>query len=129
MPKVIILEGLDERLGPFEFVAVTVKVYAVPIVFNPETIMGLDVPEFELLPGEEATVYVWICDPPLFVGGLKVTVTCPIPVMVADTFVGGFGTVVDPPPPELLLEDFILNEIIAPNTSTPHTIYNTILTV
>jgi len=108
-------------------VAVTVKVYAVPFV-NPEIIMGLDVAEFFILPGEEVTVYVWIGDPPVFVGAVKVTVACPPPAWT-DVIVGGSGTVVDPPPPELLLEDFILNEIIAPNTSTPHTIYNTILTV
>ena len=69
--------------------AVTVKVYAVPIV-NPVIVIGLDVSEFVILPGEEVTVYVWIGDPPLLVGASKVTVICLFPSWT-DVIVGGYG--------------------------------------
>jgi hypothetical protein len=56
---------------PNIFAAVTVNVYAVPFV-KPVTIIGLDMLDAEIPPGEEVTVYL----PPLPV---KDTVTCVSP--------------------------------------------------
>jgi hypothetical protein len=49
------LEGLDAVLVPTAFVAVTVKVYAVPFV-KPVTVMGEPLPVPVKLPGLEVTV-------------------------------------------------------------------------
>ena len=40
---------------------------------NPVTVIGDDVPDFFMLPGDEITVYPKIVDPPLFVGATKDT--------------------------------------------------------
>jgi hypothetical protein len=49
------LLGEDGTLVPPVFVAVTVNLYAVPLV-NPVTMIGLDEPEAVKLPGMEVTV-------------------------------------------------------------------------
>jgi hypothetical protein len=48
-------DTLDGTLVPAEFVALTVKVYAVPFV-SPETVIGLPAPVAVMLPGDEVTV-------------------------------------------------------------------------
>jgi hypothetical protein len=73
------VEGVTEfeaalgKLLPVAFVAITVKVYAVPLV-SPVTIIGLAVPVLVILPGVEVTVYPVIADPPLLAGAVNVTV-------------------------------------------------------
>jgi hypothetical protein len=52
---VTLLEGLDAGPVPAAFVAVTVKVYAVPFV-NPVTVIGLADREAVIPPGFEVTV-------------------------------------------------------------------------
>ena len=49
------MDALDAADVPFTFVAVTVNVYAVPVV-SPETVIGEDEPVPVKLPGEEVTV-------------------------------------------------------------------------
>jgi len=77
---------------PRELVAVTVKVYAVPLV-SPITVIGDDVPVAVKLPGEEVTVYPVIADPPVFAGTVKLTVALPL-LTVAEILVGTPGAVV-----------------------------------
>ena len=60
-------------LLPTAFVAVTVKVQAVPLV-RPVTVIGLAVPVPVKAPGLEVTVQPVIVDPPLLTGAVKVTV-------------------------------------------------------
>ena len=60
-----------------ELVAMTVKVYAVPLV-SPVTVIGDDAPVAVRPPGEEVTVYPVIADPPVFVGAVKLTVALPL---------------------------------------------------
>jgi hypothetical protein len=52
---VIELDALDAEDVPAADVAVTVKVYAVPVV-SPETVMGLEAPALVILPGLDVTV-------------------------------------------------------------------------
>jgi hypothetical protein len=73
------------------FVAITVKVYAVPLV-SPVTIIGLAVPVPVILPGVEVTVYPVIPEPPD--GAVKVSVAWAFPA-VATTLVGAPNTVVN----------------------------------
>jgi len=81
----------DAELFPIAFVAVTVKVYAVPFV-NPETTIGLVAPVPVNPPGEEVTVYPVIADPPFEAGALNATETCAFP-KVPTAAVGAPGTV------------------------------------
>jgi ABC-type uncharacterized transport system permease subunit len=60
-------------LVPLAFVAVTVKVYAVPLV-SPVTVIGLAEPAPVKPPGLEVTVYPVIAEPPLLTGAVNVTV-------------------------------------------------------
>ena len=71
-------EALEVGPVPTALVAVTVKVYAVPLV-KPVTVIGDDVPVTAAVPppGEAVTVYPVIADPPVFVGAVKLTVALP----------------------------------------------------
>ena len=51
---VTLLEDADATLEPIAFLAVTTKVYAVPLV-RPLTVIGLDASVAVLLPGVEVT--------------------------------------------------------------------------
>jgi hypothetical protein len=84
------LEALDAAEVPFAFVAVTVKVYEVPLD-KPETVIGLaPVPVNE--PGDEVAVYVDTAAPPV-APAVYVTVALALPA-VAVPIVGACGTVV-----------------------------------
>lgn len=85
------LEALDALLVPIAFVAVTLKVYAWPLV-RPTIVMGDEPPVAVNPPTFEVTVYEVIAEPPLFMGGVKVTTACPLP-RVAVPMVGASGTV------------------------------------
>jgi hypothetical protein len=52
---VTLLEAVDDRLGPTPLLAVTVKVYAVPLV-SPLTVIGLLAPVAVTPPGLDVTV-------------------------------------------------------------------------
>jgi hypothetical protein len=60
------------ELVPIEFVAVTVNVYAVPLV-KPDTVIGLVDPVAVILPGEDVTVYPVIALRPVFDGAVNET--------------------------------------------------------
>jgi Na+/proline symporter len=81
----------EEVLVPTEFVAVIVKVYAVPLE-SPVTVIGEPLLLALNPPLLAVVVYVVIDAPPLFPGGVKVIVACPFPA-VAVPIVGAFGTV------------------------------------
>jgi hypothetical protein len=87
---VTVFEGADARPVPIEFVAITVKVYAVPFV-RPVTVMGDAAPLAAMPPGDEVAVYDVIAEPPVDAGGVNVTVACAFPA-VAVPIVGGPGT-------------------------------------
>ena len=78
-------------LVPAALVAVTVNVYAVPLV-KPVTVIGDEPPVALKPPVFEVTVYEVIADPPLLAGALNVIVACPFPA-VAVPIVGAPGTV------------------------------------
>ena len=88
---VTLLESLLETLFPTLFVAITVKVYPVPLV-KPVTIIGDEVPVPVKLPGFDVTVYPVIADPPFEAGGENATETSVFP-LVADPITGASGTV------------------------------------
>ena len=73
------LAGVTELLGreavlvPMALVAVTVKVYVVPLV-RPVRVIGDEAPETTCRPSLEVTVYEVMVDPPLFAGAEKVMV-------------------------------------------------------
>ena len=72
-------EGEDGALvRSAELVAVTVKVYAVPLV-KPDTVIGDVAPEAVIDPGFEVTVYPVIGEPPLDEGAVNETVACVSP--------------------------------------------------
>jgi len=87
---VTLFEGADASPVPTEFVAVTVKVYAVPLE-SPPTMMGDAAPLTLMPPGEDVTVYEVIAEPPVEAGGVNATVACALPA-VAVPIVGGPGT-------------------------------------
>ena len=74
-----------------ELVAMTVKVYAVPLV-RPVTVIGEEEPVAVRPPGEEVTVYPVIADPPVFVGAVKLTVALPL-LPLAEIPVGAPGAI------------------------------------
>ncbi|HET7549055.1 MAG TPA: hypothetical protein VFJ86_14890 [Usitatibacter sp.] len=90
---VTLLEAADGALVPTALVAVTVNVYAVPLV-RPLTVIDVHgaahVPVIPL--GEEVAVYDVIAEPPLLAGAVKFTVACALPA-VAMPMVGAPGTV------------------------------------
>ena len=84
-------DALEAAPVPTELVAVTVKVYAVPLV-NPVTVIGEDVPVAVMPPGEEVTVYPAIAAPPVFDGAVKLTVALPL-LPLAEMLVGAPGAI------------------------------------
>jgi hypothetical protein len=94
----------DEELAnevPFEFVAVTVKVYSVPFV-KPVTVIGLDEPVPVIPSGLDVTVYV--AEAPPVAPAVNVTEASALPA-VAVPIVGDCGTVVAVTPDEAELAD------------------------
>src|SRR4051794_5089833 len=77
---VTLFEGADASPVPTALVAVTVNVYAVPLV-SPLTMMGEAVPPALLPPGEDVTVYEVMGEPPFEPGGVNVTVACALPAV------------------------------------------------
>jgi len=72
-------------------VAVTVNVYVVPFV-SPVIVIGDEPPVAVKPPMFEVTVYEVIAEPPFETGGVKETVTCPLP-LTPETLVGAPGVV------------------------------------
>ena len=90
-------DGVTELLAtdagpvPTLLVAVTVKVYAVPLA-KPVTVNGLDAPDAVKPPGLDVAVYPVMVAPPLVAGALNDTVACAFPA-TADGESGADGTV------------------------------------
>jgi hypothetical protein len=84
-------DAADDVPVPTALVAVTLKVYAVPLV-SPMTVMGEVVPVPVSPPGVEVTVYPVIADPPVDPGAVNVTEACAFPEVAVPT-VGAPGTV------------------------------------
>ena len=74
------LEAAEAELVPTELVAVTVKVYAVPLV-RPVMVIGLAVPIAVMLPGDEVTVKPVMAASPLEAGAVKLTVAWALPAV------------------------------------------------
>jgi hypothetical protein len=91
---VTLLDAEDVVPVPWPFVAVTVKVYAVPLV-RPCTVQLVSAPllVMHVWPPEEVTVYLVIVAPPLLAGAVQETVTSPEPATDAVTAVGASGEV------------------------------------
>jgi hypothetical protein len=85
-------DALEAVPVPTELVAVTVKVYVVPLV-SPVTVIGDEGPVARRPPGEDVTVYPVIADPPVFVGAVKLTVALPLMPVVTATPIGAPGSV------------------------------------
>jgi hypothetical protein len=81
---------------PWPLVAVTVKVYAVPLD-KPVTTTGEDAPVPVNPPGDEVTVYVVIALDPTFVGSVKATDAWASPA-VAVPIIGALGKAGQLPP-------------------------------
>ena len=89
---VTLFDGADAMLDPTAFVAITVKVYAVPLS-NPVMLCVVVVlPALLSTPpaGFEVTVYPVMALPPLLTGAVKLTLACAFPA-VAVAPVGGRG--------------------------------------
>jgi len=84
-------DAVEALLGPAALVALTVNVYAVPLV-RPTIVIGLVVPVAVIFPGFEVTVYPVIALPPFDAGAVKLTIACALPA-VALTAVGASGVV------------------------------------
>src|SRR5579872_4148095 len=84
-------EAVEAGPAPALLVAVTVKVYAWPLV-RPPTVIGLLAPDWWRLPGVEVTVYEVMGAPPSEAGAVKLTVAWALPA-VAEAPVGAPGTV------------------------------------
>ena len=76
------MDAEEGELVPIAFVAVTVKVYAVPFV-NPVTTIGEALPLAVKLPGLDVTVYEVIVEPPSEPGALNATEACVFPAVAA----------------------------------------------
>jgi len=85
-------DASEDRLVTLEFVAVTVKVYAVPLV-RPVTVSEVTVVVAVIPPRDEMTVYSVTVLPPSEAGAVHETVARRFPG-IADTLVGELGTVV-----------------------------------
>ena len=85
-------DASEDRLVPLEFVAVTVKVYAVPLV-RPVTVSEVAVVVAVIPPRDEMTVYSVTVLPPSEADAVHETVARRFPG-IADTLVGELGTVV-----------------------------------
>ena len=91
---VMLLEGAEATPEPFTLAAVTVKVYAVPLV-RPVTAAVVVAPLGVVAvtpPGDDVTVYDVIALPPLLAGAAHETLAWVLPA-VAVTPVGALGTV------------------------------------
>jgi hypothetical protein len=77
---------------PFEFVAVTVNVYDVPLVRLGTVQLVAVVVVQVFAPGEDVTVYPVIVVPPVFDGAVHETTDWPFALLVADTSVGDWET-------------------------------------
>jgi hypothetical protein len=86
----------DAAPVPIAFVAVTVNVYAVPLL-KPETVNGLEPPVAVKPPGLDVTVKPVIAEPPLSAGAEKVTDAEASPP-VAVPIVGASGGLAPAPP-------------------------------
>jgi len=87
-----LLEADEGRLVPATLVAVTVNVYAAPLVRPPTVIVvhgAMHVPVNP--PGKDVAVYEMMAEPPLEAGALNVTVAWVLPA-VAAPIVGAPGT-------------------------------------
>jgi hypothetical protein len=87
-----VIELLAALAGPVPtaLVAVTVNVYAVPVV-KPVTTIGEDAPVPVTPPGLDVTVYEVIAVPPLLAGAVNVTVALLVVPAVAVPMVGAPG--------------------------------------
>ena len=88
---VILLDAVLAADVPFAFVAVTVKVYAVPFV-NPVTVSGEEAPDAVNPPGEEVTVKEVIEPPPVTAAVTGTDAVTPSPASVGVPTVGASGT-------------------------------------
>jgi hypothetical protein len=70
---VTLFKAAEGELEPAELVAVTVKVYAVPLV-SPAMMIGLPLQMAVMYSGLEVTVYKVMALPPLETGAVKLTV-------------------------------------------------------
>jgi hypothetical protein len=88
------LEGTEAMLGPWALCAITVKVYAVPLVSPVTTAEVAEGPRGAVVPpgGDEVTVKFKMGVPPVLAGGAQLTVALALPA-VAETLVGWPGTV------------------------------------
>ena len=86
---VALLDAEEASDVPFAFVAVTVNVYAVPLV-KPVTVIGEDALDAVMLPGDDLTVYEVIGSLEKL-GAVNETVTCPLLPAVAVPIVGTDG--------------------------------------
>ena len=84
-------EAAEAAPVPAAFVAVTVNVYAVPLV-SPLTVQEVDTVEQVKPPGDDVTVYPLIAAPPLETGAVQVTNDWVLAFEVAVTAVGAPGT-------------------------------------
>jgi hypothetical protein len=82
--------------APYEVVALTVNVYAVPVV-KPFTVIGEVVEVPVIPPGEEVAIYVTVPPLPVYAGGVNSTLILVALVEVTVPTVGAPGF---PPPPE-----------------------------
>ena len=87
---VTLLDAADSEPVPTVFVAVTLNVYATPLV-SPVTVIGLAAPVPVNAPGLDVTVYPVIFAPPFEAGAVKVMVASASPA-VAVPIVGAPGT-------------------------------------
>jgi hypothetical protein len=86
------VDAIEEAPVPALFVAVTIKVYAVPLV-SPVTVSGEKLPLTVKPLGAEVTVKLLIVAPPVLTGAVKFTTACALPA-TAETMVGAPGVVV-----------------------------------
>ncbi len=84
------MDAADALPVPAELVAVTVKVYASPLL-RPVTVIGELAPVPVKPPGFAVTVYPLIAAPPVFAGAVKVTLASVLPA-VAVPMTGAAGT-------------------------------------
>jgi hypothetical protein len=85
-------EAADATDAPLGFVAVTVKVYEVPLV-RPVTVQVVSPVVLQVFaPGDEVTVYPVIAAPPLL-GAVQDTIDCRFAFDEASTALGALGTV------------------------------------
>jgi hypothetical protein len=103
-----VTEPLAEDAGdvPIAFVAVTVNVYAVPLL-KPETVIGDEAPVPVIPLGLDVTVKPVIAEPPLSAGAENDTDACALPA-VALTSVGAPGGL-KPAPPIIMFRIDILS--------------------